>query len=280
MITKNVEGKYELDIFRRFVVDESLPKHKSIRDYSSNGMKSKNIFESDVDSFNSTFAQSNDLYTTGRNGEIFFGLKWLFNKISKWTTEKKRIKSEMGKVPVEVVFNNICNNFESLSILKDRLSKHRNAIKYAEQMGQLALVEDLKKKQNSVELEDVLFVSGYKQYIEEQAVISFALNCERGLRLDWIKNFTRLIPLEAGEKKILLDKLCIFDNYVVLHYDPKNESTKLTDEERKKKEDPILFGVIEGSRKLYHIHSWKDELCDLTIDQIIEKHPDAVKVIE
>jgi hypothetical protein len=89
-----------------------------------------------------------------------------------------------------------------------------------------------------------------------------------------------LIPIEAGDKKIFLDKLCVFDNYVILHYDPEGKSTKLTDEERKKKEDPILFGVISGSRRLYHVHSWKDELCDLTIDQIIERHPETVKVME
>ena len=123
----------------------------------------------------------------------------------------------------------------------------------------------------------MLFALNQKEYIEEATLIKFALACERGLRLDWIKNFTRLIPRQGADIKCKLDKYAIFDNYVILHYDPKGEATKLTTEERKKKEDPILFGVISGSRRLYHIYSWKDEYCDLTFDQIASKYPEEIK---
>ena len=38
-----------------------------------------------------------------------------------------------------------------------------------------------------------------------------------------------------------------------------------------KKRDPILFGLIKGSRKLYYICDWIDEYCDLTLSQLIDK---------
>jgi hypothetical protein len=40
--------------------------------------------------------------------------------------------------------------------------------------------------------------------------------------------------------------------------------------EEEKKKDPILFGVIQNSRKLYFIGDWTDEFCDLTLDKMME----------
>lgn len=52
----------------------------------------------------------------------------------------------------------------------------------------------------------------------------------------------------------------------------KKKSYKETVEERTKKteqkRDPILFGVIRGSDKLYFIADWIDEYCDLTFEKI------------
>ena len=45
----------------------------------------------------------------------------------------------------------------------------------------------------------------------------------------------------------------------------------MTEEEKRIKKDPILFGVIYGSNKLYYIADWVDEYCDLTWDQVVEK---------
>jgi hypothetical protein len=64
-----------------------------------------------------------------------------------------------------------------------------------------------------------------------------------------------------------------------MHYDPNKKSYKQTKEEYEaqkaaeeaKRRDPIMFGVLKDSRKLYYIGSWEDEYCDLTIDKFIEK---------
>jgi hypothetical protein len=64
--------------------------------------------------------------------------------------------------------------------------------------------------------------------------------------------------------------LKIFDNYVILHFDPEGKSTQLTEEEIRRKKDPILFGVFGESRRLYFIGDWKDEFCDLTLEELIK----------
>lgn len=278
MITKNVEGKYELDIFRNFVIDKTLPKYEKVdinkyADVTSSGFV--------------VFGDSVAMRGTSIGGEqshvglsIFKLLSFDFlAAIRKLFYAGRNKWIELHKIPVYKIFQEIGDNFEQLNVLESRLTEHTNAMSYAKSLGQVALFEDLKKKEPSVECESVLFALNQKEYIEEATLIKFALACERGLRLDWIKNFTRLIPRQGADIKHKLDKYALFDNYVILHYDPKNEATKLTVEERKKKEDPILFGVISGSRRLYHIYSWKDEYCDLTFDQIVSKFPEEIKPI-
>jgi hypothetical protein len=72
------------------------------------------------------------------------------------------------------------------------------------------------------------------------------------------------------EVKLKTDALGIFDNYVVLHYDPDGKATQMTEAEIAAKKDPILFGVIQHRRRLYFIADWVDEQCDLTLDQIAD----------
>jgi hypothetical protein len=63
----------------------------------------------------------------------------------------------------------------------------------------------------------------------------------------------------------------VFDNYVILHYDYSGEAVEETKEEKAKKKDPIMFGLIQGSKNLYYIGDWIDDYCDLTLDVIIKK---------
>lgn len=95
-----------------------------------------------------------------------------------------------------------------------------------------------------------------------------------------IKTTTEKVILDSilnsvAEKKVWADNLQVFDNYVILYYDPTGKSFSLTEyekaEEERIKKDPILFGVIKDSDKLYYIDSWIDDLCDLTWDQVVEK---------
>ena len=89
-------------------------------------------------------------------------------------------------------------------------------------------------------------------------------------KMNWMKNYLRVIPDNILEKKKMFDKWECFDNYVILHFDINDDSTQLTEKEIEKAKDPILFGVISGSRKLYFVGDWIDEYCDLTLDKFIK----------
>ena len=88
-----------------------------------------------------------------------------------------------------------------------------------------------------------------------------------------------MIPESLQAVKRDADERFIFDNYVVMHHDPTGKSWAETEAERKSRErDPILFGVIEGRRRLYHLGDWTDDFCDLTLDQVADSlDKDAIK---
>ena len=64
----------------------------------------------------------------------------------------------------------------------------------------------------------------------------------------------------------------VFDNYVVVHYSDLIRKAAAVEDEtseaeekkaREKRRDPILFGLIKNSRKLYYITDWKTDVDDL-----------------
>ena len=102
-------------------------------------------------------------------------------------------------------------------------------------------------------------------------------NSSKGVRLDFLRGYTRSIPINVSELKTKADTLNVFDNYVVMHYDP---SLKVLTEQSKSRnvkeavthyKDPILFGIIFGSRKLYYVADWITDEDDLTLDKLISE---------
>ena len=118
--------------------------------------------------------------------------------------------------------------------------------------------------------EAFLYSEGYYHVVTEEQVVNFAKKSERGISLDYMKNFVRPIPDFVIEKIAEADKLEVFDNYVIMHYDPKGTGRQDTAKEEAKKRDPIVFGVIAGSTKLYYITDWIDEYCDLTLEKFVD----------
>lgn len=159
---------------------------------------------------------------------------------------------------------------ESAFTYRDRVSNYLKSLHNAIDMGQVALQEELLKGLITNKYESQLFAEGYYYVIDEKTIVDFIKRCEKGLSLDYIKNFTRPIPQEVTDKIRKLNELEIFDNYVVLHYDPKRTAYKETEYERAKRKDPIIFGLIAGSKKLYYVTDWIDEYCDLTLEKFID----------
>lgn len=139
-----------------------------------------------------------------------------------------------------------------------------NLLKKAELMGQEAQKERIFKEMIIDKYESILWSCGYNRYISEEDLLKFAKESKKQLSLDYIKNYMGVIPDDVLDKKLKMDMLEIFDNYVVLHYDLDKKNSEMTKQEKEVAKDPILFGVLCGSKKLYYIADWIDENCDLT----------------
>lgn len=151
-----------------------------------------------------------------------------------------------------------------------------NLLKKAELMGQEAQKERIFKEMIIDKYESILWSCGYNRYISEEDLLKFAKESKKQLSLDYIKNYMGVIPDDVLDKKLKMDMLEIFDNYVVLHYDPDKKNSEMTKQEKEVAKDPILFGVLCGSKKLYYIADWIDENCDLTwkdLEEFFEETP-------
>lgn len=257
--TSVATNRLALKVLEDFVVDQTLPKHASQGGLVSTGWATLSVVGA-----NSIPWGSNETRVASP------GL-WSRLWAALWNRAKER-HAQWTAIPVEETFEAIFGAGKKLQVLTDRLEAHQDAIKEARAMGQTALAEQLEQRTHVVQMEAVLFAAGYREYIEEEQLITFAQQCEKGLRLDLVRNFTRLIPQDVRVRKLKLDALKVFDQWAVLHYDPDSKGAALTAAEIAKKKDPILFGLIKGSRRLYHGGSWKDEYCDLTFPDLIDRY--------
>ena len=180
-------------------------------------------------------------------------------------------KTEKPEMDVISFFANIkATSKESFNGYVNRVEKYLTAIHNAKIIGQDALVEKLSREMLANKYESFLAAEGYYYVVTEQQVVDFVKKSERGISLDYMKNFIRPIPDKVVEKIAEADKLEVFDNYVIMHYDPKGKARQDTAKEEAKKRDPIVFGVIAGSTKLYYITDWIDEYCDLTLEKFVD----------
>ena len=152
----------------------------------------------------------------------------------------------------------------------DRLAGYIVALKNCDTSGQLAMKEKLLRDMVVNKYESVLYANDLYYVMTEDQIVEFVKKTEKGVRLTYIKNYMRVIPPEVIDKVTKTNALEIFDNYAILHYDPDCLAFGETIEETKKRRDPILFGLIRGSNKLYYITDWIDEFCDLTLDKFVE----------
>ncbi len=196
----------------------------------------------------------------------------VFTKIKKrannWLAAKLEKKPEFDAIQF---FTNVkLTSKEGAITYRDRVSKYLQAIHNASAVGQTALLEQLLSEMIANKYEALLNAKGCYYAISEADVVKFVEKTERGVNLCYLKNFIRPLPQEVVDKLNEVNSYEVFDNYVVMHYDPKNKAHKETKKEEAKRKDPILFGVISGSRKLYYITDWVDEVCDLTLEKFVD----------
>ena len=196
----------------------------------------------------------------------------IFNKIkSLFKKKESEVKEDEKYMDALQFFSMVkASSKESVATYRDRVSDYLKSIHNAVTVGQTALVEDLLRGLVTNKYESVLFAEGLYYVVNEQQMVSFVKQCEKGIKLEYVKNFTRPMPQNVVDKIAKINQLEVFDNYVVLYYDPDGKIYKETAREEAKRKDPIIFGVIAGSEKLYYIADWVDEYCDLTLEAFID----------
>ena len=208
-----------------------------------------------------------------KSQNIWFRLKMKLGLINSSEEYVKELE-EPETFDVISFFNRVKLSVEQEQTYVNRLKEIVECMGYCDVTGQVGLKEKLFAELITNKYESVLFANGMYKAVSADKIVELAQGSKKALSLDYIQNYGRVIPTDVIKKKIEADKLHVFDNYVVLHYDPDGKSYVATEKERKKevekKKDPILFGVIMGSDKLYYIADWIDEYCDLTFDKLTE----------
>jgi hypothetical protein len=154
--------------------------------------------------------------------------------------------------------------------LDSRLKKLEKAFYKAIENGQEALGEKIIRWIAKETKESVLYSKGIRLFIEREDLDKYKHKIRDGYISDTpFKEFTRVIPKAVLIKKKKLEKF--FDGFVIYHYWKEDQDTKEMDaEEKAQMKDPVLFGFIKETSRLYFITDWEDEHCDLTFDEMIE----------
>ena len=229
---------------------------------SGNIILTNNNMDAVVSSYNTQIQKAME---DSMKKNFFYKIKTLFKKKeNEQNVEEKYIDALQFFSMVKA------SSKESVSTYRDRISGYLKSIHNAVSVGQTALVEDLLRGLVTNKYESVLYAEGLYYVVNEDQMVSFVNQCEKGIKLDYIKNFTRPLPQEVVDKVNKINQLEVFDNYVVLYYDPDGKIYKETAKEEAKRKDPIIFGLIAGSKKLYYVTDWVDEYCDLTLEKFID----------
>jgi hypothetical protein len=159
--------------------------------------------------------------------------------------------------------------------LDRRLKKLEKAFYQAIENGQEALGNKILNNLARETRESILYAKGIKNFVEREDICRYKNKIKGGHISDTkLEEYTRVIPRDVLKKKKAVEM--IFDGFVVYHYyedavEKKLEKKqKMSEDEKSKMRDPILFGYIKETDRLYFIADWEDEYCDLTFEEIVD----------
>ena len=157
--------------------------------------------------------------------------------------------------------------------IKSRLKKLEKAFYKAAENGQDMLADKIIKELSIQTRESFIYAKGIKSYIEKSDLDKVKHQVRDGHISDTkLEHYTRVIPKSVLKKKAKVDK--VFDGFVIYHYyNPEVEEKlakkqKMSEDEKSKMKDPILFGYIKENNRLYFIDDWDDEYCDLSFNEL------------
>jgi len=156
--------------------------------------------------------------------------------------------------------------------LESRVKRLEKAFTKAVENGQISLGEKLMNQLTREVRESTLYAKGIKFFIESDDLKKFKNKIRGGHISDTkFEDFTRVIPKRVLKKKKKVED--VFDGFVIFHYwneKAEAEKNEMTPQEREDMRDPVLFGVIEESKRFYFIADWDDDYCDLSFEEMID----------
>lgn len=199
----------------------------------------------------------------------------VINSTNNWNPNEyiqTSIVKEIGISPI-LYFKYVKKKFKILERpkLERRLKTVERAFLEAVENGQDALGEKILRELNLATKESILYAKGITKYIERSDAIKFKRNLNKGHISDTLlKDYTRIIPKDVLTKKKAVDGC--FDDYVIFHYwnEKADDVKNMTPDEKTKMRDPILFGVLKETDRLYFVADWIDEHCDLSFNEMVD----------
>ena len=196
-----------------------------------------------------------------------------------WDRVKSKIPFVKKPVPVTVAMDELIGHIELTSTdeLAARMAKIIAIEENMRKAGQYKKADAVKAYRTILAEESVVVAAGFTSYITEANMIDFIRKSERGTMVDFLRYYEDELPQEVIDKKLAADRLMVFDNYVVAYYSDlihravatqQKVSAKEERKVRERRRDPILFGVIKNSRKLYYICDWTTDTDDLTLEKL------------
>jgi len=189
-----------------------------------------------------------------------------------------KVSQDHGKIAPELYFTYIKKKFNILERMKldARIKKIEAAFDEAVEAGQSFLADKILHEFSREIRESVILAKGISKYIEREDLVKYKHKIKEGHISDTLlKDYTRIIPKPILEKvKSLKD---VFDGFVIYHYyeealeKKKEKKQKITPTEKAKLKDPVIFGIIRETNRLYFIEEWVDEFCDLTFEDIVDQ---------
>lgn len=241
------------------------------------------------DWLNSNYVKMIDDWTSGHSENYWDGINFPYQKeyssssffplikMMTITYVKTRLFSQKifkgRKLTDEEFFEQVKGTFNTIKPeLNINEEEFKKQLEFYYESGQRRLASALKGEYTIKQLEAKLYRNNIRQYQTEENLINFVLKSQKGLSLIEIEHFPFDIPNSVRENIMKADELKVFDNFYILYTDPDQE--KKVEIVREKK-DPIVFGVIHGSNKLYYIDDWLSDYCKLTYKDILNINQDT-----
>ncbi|MFA5376119.1 MAG: hypothetical protein WC455_10290 [Dehalococcoidia bacterium] len=129
--------------------------------------------------------------------------------------------------------------------------------------------------ETKLRLKEIAAVAGgYEDYLELGKVAKFFKYVKDGkIGICEYGEYLRDVPDDVYSAKVEAEPF--FDGFVIMHCTSEKEAIKAgaTQDQAQRsvgKKDPILFGVHDGSDRMWFIADWIDEKCDLTWSELVK----------